>query len=101
MPPEAPPGRTLLLDGRQVMSLVEQDEAITAVDSVFRAHGLGEVPPPAVLGHPVPGGGFHVKAAALSSPAPRFTVKLNSNFPENGRRFGLPTIQGTITLFDG
>ncbi|MGH7589476.1 MAG: ornithine cyclodeaminase family protein, partial [Gemmatimonadota bacterium] len=29
------------------------------------------------------------------------TVKLNSNFPENGRRFGLPTIQGTITLFDG
>ncbi|MGH7588160.1 MAG: ornithine cyclodeaminase family protein [Gemmatimonadota bacterium] len=100
MPPEAPAGRTLLLDGRQVASLVEQAEAIAAVEAVFRAYGLGEEPAPAILGCPVPGGGFHVKAALLSSPTPRFTVKLNSNFPENGRRFGLPTIQGTITLFD-
>ena len=101
MPPESPAGRTLLLDGRQVVSLVELGEAIAAVEAVFRASGLGEVPPPAILAYAVRGGGFHVKAAALSSPTPRFTVKLNSNFPENGRRFGLPTIQGTIALFDG
>jgi ornithine cyclodeaminase/alanine dehydrogenase-like protein (mu-crystallin family) len=100
MPPEAPAGRTLLLDARQVVSLVELGEAIAAVESVFRAYGLGQAPAPVILGVPVPGGGFHVKAVPLSSPTPRFTVKLNSNFPENGRRFGLPTIQGTITLFD-
>ncbi|MGH7573256.1 MAG: ornithine cyclodeaminase family protein [Gemmatimonadota bacterium] len=101
MPPEAPAGRTLLLGARQVAALVELPDAIAAVESAFRAHGLGQTPPPAILGYPVSGGGFHVKAAGLSSPTPRFTVKLNSNFPENGRRFGLPTIQGTITLFDG
>jgi ornithine cyclodeaminase/alanine dehydrogenase-like protein (mu-crystallin family) len=101
MPPETPGDRTLLLDARQVVSLVQLGEVIAAVEVAFRAHGAGQVPPPAILGYPVPAGGFHVKAAALSSPTPRFTVKLNSNFPENGRRFGLPTIQGTITLFDG
>lgn len=94
-------GRTLLLDARQVAALVELGDAIAAVESAFRAHGLGQTQPTAILGYPVSGGGFHVKAAALSSPTPRFTVKLNSNFPENGRRFDLPTIQGTITLFDG
>ena len=93
-------GRTLLLDARQVAALVELPDAIAAVESAFRAQGLGQTPSPAILGYPVSGGGFHVKAAALSSPT-RFTVKLNSNFPENGHRFGLPTIQGTITLFDG
>ena len=101
MPPEAPGGRTLLLDARQVAALVGLPVAIAAVESAFRASGLGQAPPPAILGYSVSGGGFHVKAALLSSPSPRFTVKLNSNFPENDRRFGLPTIQGTITLFDG
>jgi ornithine cyclodeaminase/alanine dehydrogenase-like protein (mu-crystallin family) len=101
MPPEAVGGGTLLLDAPQVASLVELGDTIAAVEAVFRAHGEGQVPPPAILGYLVPAGGFHVKAAALSSPAPRFTVKVNSNFPENRPRFGLPTIQGTITLFDG
>jgi ornithine cyclodeaminase/alanine dehydrogenase-like protein (mu-crystallin family) len=101
MPPEASAGRTLLLDARQVAALVELSDAVAAVEAAFRAHGEGGLPPPAILVYRGSGGGFHVKAAALSTPAPRFTVKLNSNFPENGRRFGLPTIQGTITLFDG
>ncbi|HKY60702.1 MAG TPA: ornithine cyclodeaminase family protein [Gemmatimonadota bacterium] len=100
MSPESAGHRTLLLDARQVASLVELGDAILAVEAAFRAHGMGETPPPAILGYPVPGGGVHVKAAALFSPTPRLTVKLNSNFPDNGRRFGLPTIQGTITLFD-
>ena len=101
MPPEAQAGRTLLLDARQVAALIELPDAIAVVEAAFRAHGEGGLPPPAILGYRGSGGGFHVKAAGLSSPAPRFTVKINSNFPENGPRFGLPTIQGTITLFDG
>src|SRR4029077_18728422 len=29
-----------------------------------------------------------------------FAAKVNGNFPENGTRFGLPTIQGVIVLCD-
>jgi alanine dehydrogenase len=89
----------LLLDAAQVVSLVGLEEAIAAVEEVFRDHATGGVPQPAILGFRVAGGGFHVKAA-LSPPRARFAVKINANFPENRRRFGLPTIQGTITLFD-
>ena len=32
---------------------------------------------------------------------PRLVVKLNANFPANPQRFGLPTIQGVLVLFDG
>ena len=32
---------------------------------------------------------------------PRLAVKMNANFPGNPERFGLPTIQGVLVLFDG
>jgi ornithine cyclodeaminase/alanine dehydrogenase-like protein (mu-crystallin family) len=49
------------------------------------------------MGIPVEGGGFHVKAGAGEG---SFTVKINGNFPGNPVRFGLPTIQGLVALFD-
>jgi ornithine cyclodeaminase/alanine dehydrogenase-like protein (mu-crystallin family) len=32
---------------------------------------------------------------------PYFAAKVNANFPRNGERSGLPTIQGLVILFDG
>jgi ornithine cyclodeaminase/alanine dehydrogenase-like protein (mu-crystallin family) len=59
---------------------------------------------PGVVGTHVTGGGFHVKTAGLlaSSPdeRPVFVTKVNANFPANPDRYGLPTIQGVIALFD-
>src|SRR5204862_3242611 len=56
---------------------------------------------PGVLGVPASdGGGFHIKAAGLVGERSYFAAKTNANFPENPRRFGLPTIQGTIVLAD-
>lgn len=55
--------------------------------------------PPGVLGAHLDHGGFHVKTAALAAP-PCFAAKINANFPDNPERFGLPTIQGVIALFD-
>jgi len=37
----------------------------------------------------------------MSGPQSRFAAKLNANFPGNGARFGLPTIQGVVVLSDG
>jgi len=49
----------------------------------------------------VPDGGFHVKAAGLPLARLYVAVKVNANFPENGPRRGLPTIQGVLALSDG
>jgi ornithine cyclodeaminase/alanine dehydrogenase-like protein (mu-crystallin family) len=45
-------------------------------------------------------GGFHVKAGLLDLERSYFGAKVNGNFPDNGPRFGLPTIQGVIVLCD-
>lgn len=95
------PGATLLLDRGEVAGLIGLEAAIPAVEAVFAAHALGRLPAPGILGVPGVGGALHLKAAAMSTPDPLIGVKLNSNFPENARRRGLPTIQGMIALFDG
>jgi ornithine cyclodeaminase/alanine dehydrogenase-like protein (mu-crystallin family) len=80
-----------------VAGLLSPDDCITAVEAAFRAAGQGLTGPPAVLGMAGEGGGFHIKAARLGR---HFAVKTNANFPDNGARNGLPTIQGVIVLCD-
>jgi ornithine cyclodeaminase/alanine dehydrogenase-like protein (mu-crystallin family) len=62
--------------------------------------GRGEAPAPGILGYRTAAGGFHVKAAALELSRSYFAAKLNANFSANRQRFGLPTIQGIVALFD-
>src|SRR5262249_20570000 len=45
-------------------------------------------------------GSFHVKAALLTLDQAYFAAKTNANFPRNGARHGLPTIQGVVVLCD-
>jgi alanine dehydrogenase len=45
-------------------------------------------------------GGFHIKAGLLELGRPYFVAKVNANFPQNTKRFGLPLIQGVIVLCD-
>jgi len=91
----------LLLRRSEVAALLTLDECIAAVEEAFRLRGLGRSPPSAILGLPVTGGGFHVKAALLPGPRSYFAAKVNGNFPDNPRRAGLPSIQGLIVLCDG
>ena len=53
------------------------------------------------LGFQTEGGKFHVKAGLYPGTHKYFAAKVNANFPDNGRRFGLPTIQGLIVLCSG
>jgi alanine dehydrogenase len=90
----------LLLTPEDVRILFSIDECMVAVENAFRQYGEGKAAAPAVLSLHVVNGGFHVKAGVLDLKRTYFAAKVNGNFPENGSRFGLPTIQGVIVLCD-
>ena len=89
-----------ILSRRQVLELLSLRDCIAAVENAFRLHAEGQTLGPGVLGIPAARGGFHIKAAGLLGPRSYFAAKTNANFPENPRRFGLPTIRGTVVLAD-
>ncbi|HKA38549.1 MAG TPA: ornithine cyclodeaminase family protein [Burkholderiales bacterium] len=91
---------TVLLSRSDVERLLTPDACIAAVEDAFREHALGKVPPPGILGLHAEEGSFHVKAALLTTDRQYFAAKLNANFPNNGPRHGLPTIQGVVVLCD-
>jgi alanine dehydrogenase len=90
----------LLLTSREIRELLSLDECIAAVEDAFRLYGEGKASPPEVLSMHAGDGGFHIKAGALQLHRSYFAAKVNGNFPNNGVRFGLPTIQGVIVLCD-
>jgi len=90
---------TLLLDRSDVRELLCLTECIDAVEMVFRRQGEGKIPPSGIFGVRTQGGGLHVKTGRLTGARDYVAVKLNTNFPQNYARFGLPTIQGVIVLY--
>lgn len=90
----------LFLDSASVRELLSIDECIAAVENAFRLHGEGKAPKPGMLGVHSARGAFHIKAGILDIGRPYFAAKTNANFPGNVERYGLPTIQGVIALFD-
>jgi alanine dehydrogenase len=91
---------TLLLRRSDVERLLSLRDCIDAVDEIFRLQGRGKIPAPGILGVRAPAGGLHVKAGLLPGDRNYLVAKLNANFPSNNARFGLPTIQGVIAVFD-
>ena len=89
-----------VLSRRDVLELLTLRDCIAAVEAAFRLHAEARTFGPGVLGVPAHGGGFHIKAAGLVSDRSYFAAKTNANFPDNPRRCGLPTIQGTVVLAD-
>jgi ornithine cyclodeaminase/alanine dehydrogenase-like protein (mu-crystallin family) len=91
---------TLLLCRAEVERLLTPGICIAAVEDAFRRLAEGGMPPPGILGMHAVDGSFHVKAGFLTLDRPYFAAKLNANFPQNGARHGLPTIQGAVILSD-
>jgi alanine dehydrogenase len=94
------PKGTLLLRRSEVAALLSIEDCMTAVEQAFKLYADGQTTPPGVLGIHAPGGGFHIKAGLLTVGRFYFAVKTNANFPQNPKRFGLPTIQGILVLCD-
>ena len=90
----------LLLSGTDVRALLDMDSCISAVEGAFQAQADGATLPAGVLGTHAPEGGFHVKAAGLTRERAYYACKINANFPGNPARYGLPTVQGVVALFD-
>jgi alanine dehydrogenase len=90
------PAPLILLSKSEVEELLTLDDCIAAVEEAFAAHAKGMAIGPSSLSVHVPGGAFHVKAAAIGK---SFAVKINANFFANPDR-GLPRIQGVIGLCD-
>ena len=91
---------TLLLHHSDIAQLLSLEECISAVEKIFRLQGEGKVPASQILGVHASHGGLHVKAGLLPGSKSYVVAKANTNFPGNGRQFGLPTIQGIIIIFD-
>jgi len=91
---------TLLLRRSDVEQLLSLRDCIDAVEEIFRLQGHGKVPAGAILGVKAPGGGLHVKAGLLPGQKDYIVAKLNTNFPNNRARSGLPTIQGVIVIYN-
>ena len=91
---------TLLLPRRDVAELLRLEDCIIAVEKIFRLQGEGKMPASGILGIKAAAGGLHVKAGILPGAKSYVVAKLNTNFPGNSARFGLPTIQGVIVLLD-
>jgi len=91
---------TLLLSRADVERLLTPGSCIEAVEDAFRRLAQGTVPAPAILAMHATEGSFHVKAGLLSADRVYFAAKVNANFPQNGPRHTLPTIQGAVLLFD-
>jgi alanine dehydrogenase len=93
---------TLILKRSEVASLLSLGECIGAVEEAFRLNEEGQSLPPGVLETLTGDGGFHIKAAGLTLAAGSYyAAKVNANFPQNMSRWGLPTIQGVVALYDG
>jgi ornithine cyclodeaminase/alanine dehydrogenase len=95
------PDSTLILKRSEVALLLSLGECIGAVEEAFRLNEESQSLPPGVLETLTGDGGFHIKAAGLKFAAQTFyAAKVNANFPQNMNRWGLPTIQGVIALYD-
>jgi ornithine cyclodeaminase/alanine dehydrogenase-like protein (mu-crystallin family) len=93
--------QTILLTRADVAGLMDPAAYLDAVEAGFRAGATGRAQAPTPLSLPVPGGGFHGKAASIMLDRDYVALKFNANFPGNPRDHGLPTIQGAILLCDG
>lgn len=89
----------LLLSGADLARLLSPRDDLLAARAAFNALTHASTPMPMHL--PVPGGGFHAKAATYRQDGRDYVVlKLNGNFPANPATNGLPTIQGALLLCD-
>jgi alanine dehydrogenase len=91
---------SLLISRSSVSKFLTMSECIIAVEAAFKSWALGHASTPGILGIHAKDGGFHMKAGILDLGRTYFVAKTNANFPKNRTLFGLPTIQGVISVSD-
>ena len=90
----------MLLSRTAISTLATTRDYLDSMRTAFAdlAHGRFDVP--AVAHVPGVGGMFHIKSAQHAGSPALAAIKVNGNFPDNGARHHLPTIQGFVALLD-
>ncbi|MGD2120556.1 MAG: ornithine cyclodeaminase family protein [Gemmatimonadota bacterium] len=90
----------IVVEEERIRNLVGEDEALSAVETAFRALAEGRAVQPLPLGMELEDvrGEVHVKGAFLKG-EPLFVMKVASGFYGNAER-GLPTGSGLVLVFD-
>jgi alanine dehydrogenase len=91
----------LLLTEQEVAELISIEEVMVAVEVAFKEAALGyaQNPPKVYLNFSKYSGDLRVMPAYLERQDVA-SVKLVSAHPDNPQKFSLPTVQGTLMLFD-
>jgi len=93
------PRRTLVLTYQDVAALADMPLAVRAVEQAFVEHaeGRARMPSKVYLDLPEHAGDFRAMPSKMGAYA---GVKWVNAHPENGARYGLPTVMGTYVLSD-
>ena len=94
--------KTLLLSVKDVKEALSMKEVISAVEEGFVAYNTGKVQQPDIVSMEMPenNGETDIKSC-YNKLNESISVKIASGFYDNGKNNELPTIIGTILLFDG
>jgi ornithine cyclodeaminase/alanine dehydrogenase-like protein (mu-crystallin family) len=90
----------LILCRSEIAGLMRTSDYVDAVEAAFRCHAMGRADVPMPMLIRADDGAFHAKGARVELDRAYVAIKVNANFPSNGQRWGLPTIQGVIVLCD-
>jgi alanine dehydrogenase len=90
----------LLLSRTAISQLATTRDYLDSMRTAFADLAQGRVDVPAVAHVPGVGGMFHIKSAQRAGARALAVIKVNGNFPDNGSRHDLPTIQGFVALLD-
>lgn len=94
--------KTLLLSLKDVESVLSMEEVIDAVEQGYIAYNAGKVEQPDIVSIEVPknNGETDIKSC-YNEMNEIISVKIASGFYDNGKKNDLPTMIGTILLYDG
>lgn len=94
--------KTLLLGINDVREALSMDEVILAVEEGYLAYNAGKVQQPDIVSMEMPeyNGETDIKSC-YNELNQTISVKIASGFYDNGKKNDLPTMIGTILLFDG
>jgi alanine dehydrogenase len=90
----------LLLSRAAISKLATTRDYLDSMRTAFTDLAQGRFDVPAVAHVSGVGGMFHIKSAQRAGERALAVIKVNGNFPDNGARHDLPTIQGFVALLD-
>ena len=93
--------RVLLLSEQEIAELLSIEEVMNGVENAFKEKALGytQMPPKVYLNFSKYNGDLRAMPAYLER-LDVATVKIVNSYPENPKKYGLPTVTGTVLLLN-